>query len=752
MKKSLFNLILFGIFLLVSLTTGAQIQHPESGFVFDDSEVPRIDITISASNLENLYADPTSDLEFQALFRFTRNDSIEELMDIGLRFRGNVYSRDKQKKSFRISFNSFDSGRDFHGIEKMNLNAETNDPSLIRSKLSWNLYRYLGVAGLRSNHVLLYINNTFYGVYINTEHIDEKYVRSRFGTNDGNLYKCLWPADLTYIDENQDSYKFENDGERAYELHINEEWDDYEDLTRLISVLEQNNNLQLRDELEKVINVQQYLKTMAVDVMTGNWDGYIGNRNNYFLYRDQVTGRFEFIPYDLDNTFGIDWLGEDWSDRSIYNWHREERPLYVKILQVDEYREQFTVYIKKLADYMTSNDLNQEMERWKQQISSHVGLDSYYPLDWGYEYADFENALTSGWGGHVPYGVQEYAGIRAASALAECIQADASPLISHARIMPATGRIEMDWVTEDDDPGFTTTLHYRVDGSEWESILFDTPVETDAVSGLQTYRYSMLSLAEEVEVDLYFTAMDQAGQETRYPATFQTVSFPLISGPLYINEFMASNSSIRMDEYGEYDDWVEIYNPTDTQVWLGDIYLSDDMGVPGRYKFPDEYIDPAGYLMVWFDGEPEQGIYHASFKLNKGGEELRLSERPANGFSLMDSITFGSQVTDISLGRLIDGGTEWVAFAGPTPGYSNLSTGWEEAPVETLTLTLYPNPVSDGILHFSRRIRGAIYNVMGQKMIELVDTEQANVANFAAGMYIFRSIEGESKQFLVADN
>jgi spore coat protein CotH len=83
--------------------------------------------------------------------------------------------------------------------------------------------------------VLLYINEEFYGVYINTEHIDEKFVRSRFGSNDGNLYKCLWPADLVFLGDDPEAYKVEYYGRMPYELTINEEWDDYLDLGSICS-------------------------------------------------------------------------------------------------------------------------------------------------------------------------------------------------------------------------------------------------------------------------------------------------------------------------------------------------------------------------------------------------------------------------------------------------------------------------------------------------------------------------------------
>ena len=737
------------VLILVHTAAGSQVRFPEGGFVFDDSEVPRIELTIDEADLENLYNNPWSDEEYSVHFTFARGAIAEELADVGIRFRGNT-SRDKAKKAFRLSFNTFVAGRDFHGVEKMNLNSETNDPSMLRSKLSWHLFRHLGIPASRSNHVLLYINNEFYGVYINTEHIDEKFVRSRFGTNDGNLYKCLWPAGLEYLGPDQDDYKLEDNGRRAYELHINDEWDDYGDLTRLITVLHQFSGTKLMEELEKEMNVQQYIKIMAVDVMTGNWDGYIGNQNNYYLYRDPVTGRFEYIPYDLDNTWGIDWLGEDWSDRSIYNWHRDSRPLYEKIVEQETYREQYTGYIRQLASYMTSDAMREEVERWRDQISGWVAQDPYYPLDWGYEFTDFENALTTGLGGHVWYGVLEYASLRAASALAECIQSDAPPLISHARVTPEQGLVRVDWTVEDDREGCSTSLHYRIDQGEWQVLPHPEPVVTDPVSGIGSYIDSIPGLPDHAEVDLYFTSADDSRQETRFPAGSLTVSYPLASGPLLINEFMASNSSTVSDEYGEYDDWVEIYNPTGDEVWLGDLFLSDHAGDPGKYRLPGESLQPGGYVLLWLDGQPEQGEAHAPFRISSSGEQIRLSGRPSQGYPVLDSLTFGPQESNIAMGRATDGGEEWITYARPTPGFSNLSTAVQEYLAGHETLILYPNPVISGTLRFNRSVSGTICDMTGKPLIQVNLSDRIDISAFIPGIYVFFPDRGKPVSFIVS--
>jgi len=250
-------------------------------------------------------------------------------------------------------------------------------------------------------------------------------------------------------------------------------------------------------------------------------------------------------------------------------------------------------------------------------------------------------------------------------------------------------------------------------------------------------------------VELYFTVADTGGQENRYPDTTIVISYPLLSGPLYINEFVASNNNVKMDEYGEYEDWVEIYNGSDQEVWLADYFLSDNMGSPGKYRFPETYISPGGFFLVWLDGQVEQGENHASFRISKEGEELRLSGPPSSGYRLVDSVSFGLQETDISMGRKVDGGPEWILFPSPTPNYSNLRTGTVDKRAMAEPLSIYPNPVSEGIFHFNRRVTGAIYNMLGQRLMEVKDAETAHVPLLVPGLYIFRSLEGESVQFQV---
>ena len=151
---------------------------------------------------------------------------------------------------------------------------------------------------------------------------------------------------------------------------------------------------------------------------------------------------------------------------------------------------------------------------------------------------------------------------------------------------------------------------------------------------------------------------------------------PLFSQNLFINEFLASNSTTIADEFGGFDDWAEIYNAETFAVDIGGMFVTDDLNNPTKWQIPTTdptvtTIPPGGYLILWFDGEPTQGPLHVDPKLGAGGEDIGLFD--SNGTQI-DGFTFGPQSSDISYGRLPDGGTVFEFFTVPTPGATNVGS------------------------------------------------------------------------------
>ena len=163
--------------------------------------------------------------------------------------------------------------------------------------------------------------------------------------------------------------------------------------------------------------------------------------------------------------------------------------------------------------------------------------------------------------------------------------------------------------------------------------------------------------------------------------------------PVVINEFMASNNSIEPDPQGEYDDWIEIYNPSASPVDIGGLYLTDDLSVPNKWQFPDSTTIPAGgFLLVWVDGDVDDDGLHANFKLSADGEDIGLFE--ADGSTLIDSVTYGEQTTDVSYGRFPNATGEWNFLSIPTPGEGNegVYSGEVETPQFSRNRGFYDEP------------------------------------------------------------
>jgi hypothetical protein len=144
---------------------------------------------------------------------------------------------------------------------------------------------------------------------------------------------------------------------------------------------------------------------------------------------------------------------------------------------------------------------------------------------------------------------------------------------------------------------------------------------------------------------------------------------------LFINEFMASNNSASgiHDPNGDYDDWIEIYNFSDTPMDLAGMYLSDKPDDPTKWHVPSGYpsqttVPANGFIVFWADEETYEGPLHADFKLSADGEDILLSD--ANG-TLNDSISFPPQTANISYQRYPDGTDNWQFSSSPTPGAHN---------------------------------------------------------------------------------
>ncbi len=170
------------------------------------------------------------------------------------------------------------------------------------------------------------------------------------------------------------------------------------------------------------------------------------------------------------------------------------------------------------------------------------------------------------------------------------------------------------------------------------------------------------------------TAVAFDGSAADAPRLVVEVNFPppvQLLQNIFINELMPSNGWVK-DEFGEEEDWVEIFNGSDEMISLEGLYLTDNSNNLKKWRITaPALIPPGGFGLLWLDEQLWQGGNHAPFKLSSEGEFLALSQEFNGQIYPLDALDFPATPLNISWGRLKDGQNEWTHFGEVSPGASN---------------------------------------------------------------------------------
>ena len=750
--KNLFSIFLICLFFSSNIFYS---QKDDSWKVYDDTEVAVIKITMNENDLTFMYDNPDSDSMHLASVHF-KNSQIDEMVDsVGIRIRGNT-SRKSYKKSLKLSFNTFVDGGEFYDLEKMNLNGEHNDPSIVRSKLSWDFFNEIGVVSTRATHVTVYINEKYYGLYISVEHIDEEFIQKNYDDDSGNLWKCLFGSTLVYMGNNPDLYKFENgEGERPYSLVTNEKEDDYSQLANLIYQINSSSNPNFEDSVEAIINVNGILKYLATNILVGGWDDYWSLSNNYYLYFNPETKKFDLIPYDYDNTFGVTWWDIDWASVNPYTFaqvYAGQRPLVDNILQRPKYRNLFSHYLEYYSNiYFGLPAFTTRLNELKTMISPYAEIDTFRIPDWGYTFQIFQDSFdkndffyTSGGSNAViiPGSISDFVTERTSSLNSQINYIDHSPIIYDFKISSTKLQADEELVLTASvfsNKGISSVkaeLTINNGSPELYTFDFDPVPSAMIIEEADRWTITLPSLGDSKTILLKIIAEDNTGGTTIFPnkpieiITASTVA----SKEVLLSEVMSSNTNTIADENNEYDDWIEIYNPQASTIDLSDNYLTDKKDDLTKWQIPNgTTIASNQFLLFWCDEDQEQGNNHTNFKISAAGEFLAIVD--SDGLSIIDSVTIPSMLEDESFSRTDNNGN-WVISTTSTPGTDNIITDVADRSIikHSFNLSAYPNPfnptttikyeIPDQARNDNSLVTLKIYDILGKEVTTLLNEKQ----------------------------
>ena len=779
MKRNIYQHFFTLIILCIGVIHAQTYKVVDSGQknFYNINTINIIEITFVESNwdqiLDQLYAAEDEErLVGTALINGVQFDSV------GVRYKGNSSYRPNQiKNPLNIKLDHIINDQELDGYGTLKLANAFKDPSFVREVLSYEIARKYMPAS-KANFIKVFINGTYLGLYSSVQSVDKFFMGNHFNSNENARFKGELTNDSPqnqisvwdYLGTDSTGYYY------YYELKSDYGW---RDLVEFLDTL--NNDT---ENVGDVFNVDRHLWMLAFDILMVNLDAPINFGHNYYLYKDDA-GQFNPLIWDLNENFGgfnailgqgggpgkppLGVTGMQQLD-PFFNSTNAYYPIVSKILSDPTYKKMYVAHTNTMMSEIFSNGWYKERAL---EIQSIIDAEVKADPNKLYTYNNFLDNIDNSIGGSGPpgpgnqtiVGIAELMEGRLTFLNAQPEFQATAPSISNVSSAPLTITPHSDvWFSAEVSDADLVMLTWRNSiSSRFEKIaMLDDGNHNDGVTGDGVYGASITVSGSEVHFYIYAENED-AAKFSPERAEYEYYTLAITSGDLVINEFMADNDSVVADQDGEFDDWIELYNNSNSAISLNSYYLSDDGTDLTQWIFPDTSITSKGYLIIWTDDDGTQSGLHANFKLSKSGEAIYLVNSDT---SIIDEITFGAQTTDLSTGRYPNG---TGAFMEMTPTFAaenqNTTVSIEDNPsLAPSTFALeqnYPNPFNPSTtisydLPQQAQVTLDIFDIMGKQKKTLVNQPQdagnkSAVWNgtdefgrpVSAGVYLYRIQAGE---------
>lgn len=590
----------------------------------------------------------------------------------------------------------------------------------------------------------IYANGTKIGLYTNVQSVNDVFSSEHYFSEDRPFFEGIdpppGPPPLGCFSGPATIWGYMGtDSTNCYSLYYDSKSGPH--YKYIISMIDTFNNYS--SQMEGIYNVDRHLWSMAYDFAFINLDAPISMTHNYYLYYD-LSNRFNYIKWDLNECFGvfihlgsgpsgINLSTSEMQELDPFESNNTDNPVVYNVWQSARWRKMYIAHMKTM---MEENIDNGWYITRANELQAYIDTAVQNDPNKFYTYSEFSANLNTTVSQSV--GISELMDARNTYLESTTYFQYTAPSISGISNNPATVTANSSLtITASISNANYAYLGYRCSlADRFEKIeMYDDGAHNDGASGDGVYGATITVGNTDLQYYIYAENND-AGMFSPERAEYEFYTL-LISGDIVINEFMASNSTTVIDQNGEYDDWVELYNNTSSAISLNNYYLSDELGDPYKYQFPDTSIAANGYLIIWTDDDTLQTGLHCSFKLSAAGEMVVLSDASKN---LLDQVSFSVQSTDISHGRYPNGSGTFMDML-PTFSAENMNGLSVEEIIEATNVQVYPNPagsyVNIQINDLNQHII-QIFSIDGKMLIseEMNRKAQINISNLENGLYL----------------
>ncbi|UKN03574.1 CotH kinase family protein [Paracrocinitomix mangrovi] len=664
---------------------------------------------------------------------FDTQGNLEFSRNVRTRIHGGG-SRHSTKKTFRIyaehdGYSNFDyeffQDTEQKKFKRMLIRTGGHRPDCFpRDNLTNSITKGLDVEQQHFRHVIVFINGEYWGIHSMKERVDKYFIQNIYGIDDD---------DLTILDQEFDV----QDGSAADSLEMSG-----------IEAFVDNGDMSDPTNYEWVtdrIDIDNYIDYMAAEIFLSNEDWVY---SNIMLWRKSGSyspgagagydGKFRWIFYDFDGAYGgscdnayytANTLESATVETGIYSTYTR---LFRGLLENEEFK---TSWINRVSDLMNShfreNVMVEKINAFYDELTPEMPqeIDKWRYPSLATTLADRSNEVPNMTQWDTTFYYLNRFGTRRQRKIREHIMdkwgyPDTSKVTIDVSNV-AHGSVKINTIQINSLlPGVDANVY------PWTGMYIDSV--TCTLIAIPQPGYEFVEWQETGETNDTINWVPNG--DVSYTAIFQAVAD---YQPVVINEVMPSNSNNIADNFGEHDDWLELYNPNSYAVDLSGCRLKKDTS---NWIIPNGTVIAAdGYLLFWHDNEEYQGADHTSFKLNNTTKTVYLYDQQDN---IMDLVIYPETTTDYSYGRYPNGSSTFETFTYPTPRENNnIST--VESPEEISSLQAFPNP-SNGIFHLNKAVNYSTYSLDGKLIQSKENSNQINLIGETKGVYILRTDKGET--------
>ncbi len=610
-----------------------------------------------------------------------------------------------------------------------------------RDDLAGQIVKNMNFEVQYTRHVIVFINGEYWGIQSIKDIFDEHYLQNKYNVSDADVAVLVYDA---IVDDGLPTDNQHYLNMRSFAVN--------NDMT------DTNNYNYINTQMD----IENFVDYQTSEIYFGNGDW---PHNNIKFWRKRIPsfnpvagvnldGRWRWMMYDLDAGFGGDCTGIYYAYNSLSKAVSPSTGNYTLLLRSLLVSNKFNnLFINRCADLLnteflpsrvsgiaagTNNEITPEM-------MEHVNRWKYPSVSTNLANRALEVPSLTKWNS-INSGLQTFISRRPSKIRQHYMAYFSLPDTVNVSVNvsdTAAGRVKFSTLIIDENTVGITGPAYPWTGKYFTTI--EIPIKAMARPGYRFVNWLNTSITNPDTVVV-------VNADTSFTAVFEVDPNFIPFHHLYINELSASNTNNVADEYNEYDDWFEIYNPNNFAVDLDGYYVTDSLNNKTKYRFASgnsRTIIPAnGFIMIWADEQNPQGVLHSTFKLNSAGEELALIL--PDGHTVVDSVVLWPQLTtDHSWGRQTDGDETWFDFNYTTPGFSNNQTVGIDAPISALAFAVYPNPAKNTEqIYFNKVVSVFIYDALGQEISSSMNIQSFNISALNSGVYFIKTNTGELLKFV----